>query len=294
MSQAALRLNMTRSNVSRRIKHLEKDLRVQLLRRTTRRIEPTQIGWSLYEHADKITREMLALESTVEDMGRTLRGHIRVSVPIGLGQMVLGEMLLQFCNVHPGVTLQLTFSNRVLDLVSEEIDVAIRVVPAPPEHYVARELAQLDWVICASPGYLERRGMPLLHGDLRKHDFLALPAGSHRVMLHLVHNGARHSVELEPKLQCADMQFLKSGAVSGHGVAVLPYYLVKEEVEEGSLVSVLPGYEADPEVWGRRLCLITAPNLYPTRAVRALTDYLQSQFSSDGPTRPLMKPVRQD
>lgn len=291
MSQAAARLDMTRSNVSRRIKQLEKDLRVQLLRRTTRKVEPTQVGWSFYEHADRITREMAALESTVEDMGKTLKGHIRVSVPIGLGQMVLGDMLLEFCDAHPGVTLQLTFSNRVQDLVSEDIDVAIRVVPAPPERYVSRELARLDWVVCASPRYIAAKGAPYHHKELPEHDFLALPAGSHRVFLNLVRDRHQYAIELEPKLQCVDMQFLKRGAIAGHGIAILPYYLVREEMKSGALRRVLPDYDADPDVWGRRLCLLTAPNLYPTRAVRVLTDYLQSQFAKGGAAEALMRSV---
>mgnify|MGYP001627863346 CR=1 FL=1 len=292
MSHAATQLNMTRSNVSRRVKQLEKDMRVQLLRRTTRKVEPTQVGWSFYEHADRIIREMSALESTVEDMGRTLRGHIRVSVPIGLGQMILGDMLLQFCDLHPGVTLQLTFSNRVQDLVSEEIDVAIRVVTAPPERYVSRELARLDWVICAAPSYLEGRGIPEHHEDLSVHDFLALPAGSHRAFLNLVREDQRHSIELEPKLQCVDMQFLKRGAIAGHGIAVLPYYLVRSALSKGELQQVLPAYDVDSRIWGRRLCLLTAPNLYPTRAVRVLTDYLQNQFEAGGAADVLMGPSR--
>ena len=139
MSGAARRLGTSRSHISRRLKVMEQDLQLQLFRRTTRRVEPTQIGWALYEHAARISQELGALQATVDDLGKNLRGHIRLSAPVALGQQVVGPLLLEFARLYPEVSLQLTFGNRIFDLVAAEIDVAIRVTSTPPDALVARD-----------------------------------------------------------------------------------------------------------------------------------------------------------
>lgn len=174
MSSAARRLGTSRSHVSRRLKALEQSIQVQLFRRTTRRVEPTQIGWALYEHAARISQELNALQATVDDLGKNLRGHIRLSVPVALGQQVVGPLLLEFANLYPEVSLQLTFSNRIFDLVAAEIDVAIRVTSTPPDALVARDLGPVDWALCASPAYLRAHGTPQEPEDLLQLDMVSV------------------------------------------------------------------------------------------------------------------------
>src|SRR4051812_5933184 len=103
LSAAARRLNTTRSNVSHRLKAFEKSVGVQLLRRTTRRIEPTQIGHALYEHGSKIMREMDAANAVITTLGKSLRGHVRISIPTGLGQMIVGALLIEFAGKYPEI-----------------------------------------------------------------------------------------------------------------------------------------------------------------------------------------------
>ncbi|HJV76394.1 MAG TPA: LysR family transcriptional regulator [Noviherbaspirillum sp.] len=288
MSAAAKRLGSTRSSVSRRLKALEQTMRVQLLRRTTRRLELTHIGWALYEHAVKITQEMAALQATVEDMGRSLRGHLRVSVPVGLGQMMLGPLLLEFCERYPEVTLQLTFSNRVFDLLAEEIDVAVRVAATPPDSYVARELAKVDWILCVSPTYLAQHGAPANPAQLSRYSVVMPPVRNNRLVLQLSDGTRNHSVELIPRLQCADLQFLKRAILAASGYGVLPHYLIRDELADGRLLQALPGYKPDTELWGDKLYLITAPNLYPTLAIRTLVEFLRAQFAEGGSAHELL------
>ncbi len=291
MSAAAQRMNTSRSNISRRLKKLESDHRVQLLRRTTRRLEPTEIGWAMYEHAVKVTQELAALEATVLDMGRNLRGHVRISVPIGLGQLTLGPALLDFGKAHPGVTMQLTFNNRIYDLLDEEVDIAIRVANSPPEHYVARELSHIEWVPCVSPEYIEHRGSPEAPAELTEHDLVTPPVRHNRLTLSFFsqQERERHVVDLLPKLQCADMNFLKRSIVSGNGIGVLPYYLISDELKSGALVRSLEGFDSDPEMWGNKMFLITAPNLYPSQTVRSLMDFIREAFSENGAVGKMLK-----
>ncbi len=279
MSGAARRLGTSRSHVSRRLKALEQDLEVQLLRRTTRRIEPTQIGWAMYEHAARISQELSALQSTVDNLGRNLRGHLRLSVPSALGQQVLGPLLLEFAEAYPDVSLQLTFSNRIFDLVAEEIDLAIRVTNTPPDTLVARDLGPIDWVLCASPAYLQRVGAPQQPEDLLRCAMVSVKVSDQRLPLELSDGKHKQVLTLRPRLQTEDMLFLRRAAEQGLGCALLPYYAVREELDSGKLQAVLPQYRARVDAWGDHLYLLTAPNLYPTLATRALIEFLRSRLA---------------
>jgi DNA-binding transcriptional LysR family regulator len=274
LSAAARRLKTTRSNISHRLKSFEEEIGAQLLRRTTRRMEPTQVGYALYEHGSIIVREMSAASQAVATLGKSLHGHVRVSVPTGLGQIYLGPLLIRFAQHYPDITLEVVFSNRIVDLMASEIDVALRITSDPPEQYVARELARVDWVLCASPNYLLRKGTLNDPADLDKQDLVSTPIGhGKRMIVKLQREGRQTEVAIEPRLQSESFLFLKDCVLSGIGIGVLPYYSVHAELDKQSLVRVLPQYLVD--VWGDRLYLITTPNLYPTLAARSLIEFLR-------------------
>lgn len=274
MSDAARRLGTSRSNISRRLKAEEQALKVQLFRRTTRRVEPTQIGWALYEHAARIGRELGALHATVEDLGRNLRGRIRISMPVALGHMTLGPLLFEFASQYPDVDLQVTFSNQIADLLAEDIDIAIRVASRPPEAYVVRDLGRVSWAICANPAYLQRNGTPQTPEQLTNARFVSPPVSPHGLTLELGHAGEQTRVRITPHLQSTDMLFLKQAALNAVGLVALPYYSVAHDLGEGKLAQVMANYSVRVEDWGDRLYLITAQNLYPTLAIRTLIDFL--------------------
>lgn len=282
MSAAARRLNTSRSHVSRRIKVLEQELRVQLFRRTTRQMEPTEIGLALYAHASRISQELQALHATVDDLGHNLRGHIRLSLPTALGQQIITPWVLEFAQRHPEVSLQMTFSNRVSDLMAESVDIAIRVASAPLSSSVAQDMGKVDWVLCASPDYLRQHGEPTHPEDLGKLAFLSTPSHRLREELHLTRQNQCHTVLLQPRLQSVDFLFLMRAAKQGLGFAMLPTYSAQDDLAAGHLIALLTDYEPYIEAWGDRLFLITAPNLYPTPASRALLDWLSTRLSGLG------------
>lgn len=145
LSSAARKLKVSRANVSYHLQQLEKSVGVQLVRRTTRRIEPTEIGQTLYRHGRAIRDELTAAQEAIDTLGRGLHGAVRVSVPTGFGQLVMTGWLLEFKRQYPEISLELLFENRVDDLLRDEVDVAIRVMSDPPEALVARELAQVRY-----------------------------------------------------------------------------------------------------------------------------------------------------
>lgn len=278
MSSAARRLGTSRSHVSRRLKALEQSIQVQLFRRSTRRVEPTQIGWALYEHAARIIQELNALQATVDDLGKNLRGHIRLSVPVALGQQVVGPLLLEFAGLYPEVSLQLTFSNRIFDLVAAEIDVAIRVTSTPPDTLVARDLGPVDWALCASPAYLQAHGTPQHPEDLLQLHMVSVNVPDQRLSLELFDGRETRKLTLRPRLQTEDMLFLKRAAMTGIGCALLPLYSVQQELDSGELLRLLPDQRVRVSAWGDHLYLLTAPNLYPTLATRTLIEFLHSRL----------------
>ena len=167
LSQAARNLKMTRANVSYHLHQLEKSVGVQLVRRTTRRVEPTEVGLRLYAHGRAIQNEMLAARETIATLGQGLQGRVGLSVPSGYGQMVMSDWLIDFKRLYPGIVLDVRFENRVDDLIRDEVDIAIRVMPEPPPTLVARDLGSVRYIACASRAYAEAQGLPQTFEALR-------------------------------------------------------------------------------------------------------------------------------
>ena len=140
LSEAARRLKVSRANISYHLSRLEQSIGLQLVRRTTRRIEPTEIGLRLYEHGRAIRNELLAAQESVSSLGQSLQGRVRVSVPSGYGQWVMADWLLDFKRLYPGIVLDVMFENRVEDLMRDEVDIAVRVMSEPPQNLVARDM----------------------------------------------------------------------------------------------------------------------------------------------------------
>ena len=160
LAEAARRLKTSRANVSYHLTQFERNLGQQLVRRSTRRIAPTEVGQQLYEHGRKIRDELAAARDTVATLGQSLQGRLRLSVPSGYGQLVMSPWLLDFKRAYPGIVLDVVFDNRVVDLMRDEVDIAVRVMSDPPEHLVARDMGPVRYVACASREYVRAHGLP--------------------------------------------------------------------------------------------------------------------------------------
>jgi len=276
LAEAGRRRGVTRSQISRQLRQLEHQAGAQLLRRTTRRLELTQPGHALYQHGLRILREVTSAQAEIDSLGKTLRGHVRVSVPTGLGDAIIAPLLLQFAQQHPGITLRVFFANRVTDLIAAEIDIALKVTSAPPLDHVAREICPIDWQLCASPEYLARIPPVLVPADLAGCQFLCPPYTSRHFLLSLQREGRREEVELTPALQSEHFQFLMRAVREGHGIGLVPVYIGWDEVRAGRMVPVLPEWK--PEGLGNRLFIITTPNIHPSMATRALIEFLRDEL----------------
>ncbi|WYX63039.1 LysR family transcriptional regulator [Achromobacter xylosoxidans] len=277
LSEAALRQGVTRSYVSRNLQKLERAFGAQLIRRTTRRLELTHEGSVLYDHGARMAREVESARHALQKLGAEPTGHVRLSLPTGLGELdMLRPLLVRFALEHPSLSLRVLFSNRVSDLISSEIDVALRAISVPPQDYVARELGRIKWHLCAAPEYLARMGMPAHPRDLGRFDFLGPPGPAPQATLRLRGKGQPHEVKLATRLQSEYFPFLAQAAREGAGVALLPAYIVRPDLEAGRLLQVLPAYQAEGP--GDKLYILTSPTPYPSSAQRALVDFLKREL----------------
>lgn len=272
LSEAARRLKMTRANVSYHLNQFERAIGQQCVRRTTRRVEPTEIGLRLYEHGVAIRNQLLAAREVVATLGQSLMGRVRLSVPSGYGQVVMAQWLIDFKRLYPGIVLDVVFENRIEDLLRDEIDIAVRVVSDPPQNLVAREMGPVRYVTCASRGYADANGLPPNLDALRAVPLIT-PAVISRQLRVAAHLGSeRHEVVVEPTLISENFLFLREAVLAGLGVGMLPDYLVQSDIERGDIVTALDGWRLG--IYGSRMVMLYMPNRHHTRAASTFIDYV--------------------
>ena len=284
LSQAARKLKMTRANVSYHLTQLEKSVGVQLIRRSTRRVEPTEVGLRLYEHGRAIQNEMLAARETVTSLGQGLLGRVGISVPSGYGQMVMSAWLIEFKRMYPGIVLDVLFENRT-DHLRDEVDIAIRVMAEPPLSVIARSLGPMHYVACASRAYVAQHGLPETLYDLRNSPVITAGVIGRQLRLSAYQGEERQEVMLEPTLISEHFPFLHQGILAGLGVGLVPDYVVQAEVARGEVLLTLQEYRLS--IFGNHLYLMYLPDRHQTRAVRTCIDFLLAKAGHGAaPTAP--------
>lgn len=266
-------LGIPKSRLSRRIAQLEADLDVRLLQRSTRRFAVTDIGQSVYRHAQSMLSEAQAAREVVDRLSAEPRGQIKVSVPVSLAQQELAHLLPDFLRRYPQVRVQLHVSNRRIDVINEGFDVALRVRSHLNDDgsLVLRSFGQIQELLVASPDYLNRCGRPQSPSDLANHTTLSMSDDDNRQRWELQDSqGHVQHVELQPRLMGHDFPLLNALAVAGMGIVLLPETVCADAVRAGSLEVVLREWRLP-----QGLCHAVFPSrrgLLP--AVRVFIDYL--------------------
>lgn len=280
LSEAARRLRMSRANVSYRLNQFERTLGQQLLRRTTRRIAPTEIGQRLYEHGRSIRDELLAARESVSLLGQSLVGRVRLSVPSGYGQLVMSQWLIAFKRLYPGIVLDVVFENRIEDLMRDEVDIAVRVMSEPPQNLVARDMGPVHYVACASAAYAAAHGMPAALEDLRSAPLITSAVAGRQLRVAAYLGGERHEVLLEPTLISENFLFLRQSIRAGLGIGIVPDYVVQEDMRRGEVVSTLDEYRLS--IFGTHMYMLYMPNRHRTRAASTFIDFMLAQAQQAG------------
>jgi DNA-binding transcriptional LysR family regulator len=216
--------------------------------------------------------------ASIDSLGQTLRGRVRISVPTGFGRMFIGAKLLEFARAHPGITLNVTFNNRIEDLIAAEVDVAVRITSTPPLDYVARNICSIDWNLYASADYVEKHGPIECPADLERQTLVASPYPGRRVTMALRHRENEadvHTITMQPALQSSDYPFLAEAVCQGMGIGLLPVYVPHAPMNRG-LLPILPQYRVAGQQ--NTLYIVTLPNRYPSPSTQALIDYLRDEI----------------
>ncbi|NUZ07861.1 LysR family transcriptional regulator [Piscinibacter koreensis] len=278
---AGRHLGIPKSRLSRRIAELEARLGVRLLQRTTRKLSLTEAGEIYNRHCVAMREEAEAADEALARVRGEPRGTVRVTVPVTLAQTSLGPVLARFVAAHPHVRVEMQVTNRVVDLVQDGVDVALRVRTAIDDSgsLVVKNLGETRAVLVASPRLLERIGAPTTVDDLRELPTLAMSAADGRASWRLVGPGGG-GFELQHRPVCTvdDLFVLRFAALDAIGMTVLPDYLCANDLRDGRLVPVLPG-------WGPPPAHVLA--VFPSRrgmvpAVRRFLDFLGEHVKGGG------------
>ena len=240
LSAAGRELRLSPAVVSSRITKLEARLGVRLLNRTTRTVNPTEAGRLYYEHCLRILAEIAEVERKLAEKKQSPSGVLRVSAPTVMGRRWIAPLIPQFREAFPEVEIRLQLTDRLADLVEEQVDVALRRGYLQDSSLVSRRVAPDFRVACASPDYLARRGTPALPADLKAHECLLLRfPGSRRYQWQFMEDGEVHNIAIAGPIDSNSSHALIDWALSGNGVLMKSVWDLADEIEAGLLVPFL-------------------------------------------------------
>jgi DNA-binding transcriptional LysR family regulator len=241
-SQTARELGMTQPTVSKGLAALERALGSKLLDRNTRGLRPTESGSLYYAQCKRWLGEMEEVEEHLASARKGARGLLRLSFPVNLGQIELARIAYAFQRQNPSIQLDLSLTDRRVDLVEEAIDVAIRLGVVGSPSVVARKLARYHPMLVAAPGYVERHGVPSSMAELKKHRILYHAAREESVF----YRGQSYVVPRDPDLVVGDVLAVREAVREGLAVGMVSPWLVQRDLARGRLVSIMPDATGEP------------------------------------------------
>lgn len=277
--KAANALDMSKAAVSRYVVDLESRLGVRLLHRTTRRLSLTEEGQVFYARCKELLADLSEAEDEITSRSDSASGLLRVNAPLTFGNLHLAPLWGTFRSQHPKVRLDVTLSDRLVDLVEEGYDMAIRIATLESSTLVSKCLSTTRMVLCASPQYLAQHGVPAQPSELVQHAVIAYSYWSTRDEWRFDGPEGPVSVKTQPWMHTNSGDTCRAAALAHQGVILQPTFLVGKDLTAGTLVELMPAYRA---------LELGIYAVYPTRKhvsakVRALIDFLAAQFAGRGP-----------
>ncbi len=276
-SRAAEQLGLARASATQVIKQLEQHLGTRLLSRTTRRVTPTVDGETYYRRCVAILGDVDEAEAALAHAGQSPRGSIRVDLSSSLCRLVLLPALPAFCARHPLIRLEISVSDRHIDLEREGVDCALRIGALRDTPYVARRLGTLAQLTCASTDYLERHGRPRTIADLHAHravDYLSANSGK-PVPMRFVVDGRSEDVSLPGSVSVNNGDAYVAACEAGFGLIQVPHYHVARQLAEGTIEEVLAEFRPP----ALPLHVVSRPTRQQSARVRVFVDWLGELFA---------------
>lgn len=278
--KAADALDLSKAAVSRYVVEMEARLGVRLLHRTTRRLSLTEEGKVFYARSKELLGELQEAEDEITARSDAASGLLRINAPFTFGILHLAPLWGQFKALHPKVTLDVTLADRLVDLVEEGYDVAIRIAALENSSLVSRKLATTRIVLCASPQYLAQHGTPQHPSELARHAIISYSYRADKDEWKFTGPAGPVSVKTKPCIQTNNGDTCRAAALSHQGVILQPTFLVGQDLADGTLVELMPSYRSEE---------LGIYAVYPTRKhvsakVRVLIEFLAKHFATRGPS----------
>ena len=276
-AEAARRMATSRSAISKAVAKLEKELGARLLNRTTRYLSLTEIGASVSEHCTRMLCEAEQARKLVDSLTTAPRGLLRVSASVAFGTLHIAPALAVFLSRYPEIRIDLTITDRWVDLAEEGYDVAIRVTGAPPPNWVARKLAPVRRKLCATPGYFDQRGVPQSPADLVLHNCLDYTRSGEQGHWRFTGPDGDISVPVTGPLHVDDDEALSQAVLGGLGIGLLPTFIIGKDLQSGKLQAALSEYiPVEQHVYAMYL-----PTRHLPSKVRVFIDFLLTHIGTD-------------
>ncbi|MDP2572717.1 LysR family transcriptional regulator [Vibrio penaeicida] len=274
-SKAAEQNDLTNSVVSKRIARLEEELGVQLLYRTTRKLTLTEAGKALYQGAKNVNQAVNEAMDVISGFGEKISGHVKMSVPSISGDLILADAVAEFCNMHPGLTVDMSLDNRFVDLVEGGFDLVIRTGYLEDSSLIARHILDSQWLVCASPSYIAKNGKPLKPEDLSSHNCLQYAYQTTGASdWEFKSSKGNYIVKVSGSFSTDNATALRKAALGGHGIAYVPRCLVYHDIRSGELVDIFP------ELVGKKLGIYAVYPFtrQPPKKVSLLIEHIRTRY----------------
>ncbi|MCG9755809.1 LysR family transcriptional regulator [Shewanella insulae] len=277
-SEAARRLGINKSAVSKRISALEQALGVKLIQRTTRRLHLTDAGRQYYEYVHQAATLMQQAQDALASQQGAVQGSLKVSLPNVFGQRHIAPLLSKFSRQYPAINLEVSLDDRVVDLLKEGLDMVVRIGELPDSSLVAVRLAPCHSLLCASPDYLAREGNPRSLTDLRAHNCLFYSYFRGGLEWSFERRGEVSRIKPRGNIKVNNSEVIRRLLLDGMGIALMPRYLVEEELASGSLVPVLSDYQAPTH----GIYALTPERQHMPARLRVFIDFLKQALAERG------------
>ncbi|MCX4163933.1 MULTISPECIES: LysR family transcriptional regulator [Paraburkholderia] len=275
---AAERMEMSAAMASKHVMHLEQQLGARLLNRTTRRVAPTEAGREYYERLSQALTELEEAAQVVGAASVVPQGRLRVSSLSAFGLRHLMSAIADYAGQYPKVTVEVTLSDRVVELIDEGFDVAIRASPTglKSSSLIARQIATAHLVLCASPEYLRRHGTPTSAADLQRHNFIQYAGVSAQEFMTTIASGAR--IQLTGNMIVNHLEAMRVAVLQGAGIAQLGTEVIAEDLLAGRLVPLLVDEMPPHEL---PIHVVYASRRHLSAKVRSFVDFIAARFGSE-------------
>jgi DNA-binding transcriptional LysR family regulator len=272
--------NVDPSSISRAIAGLEEELGIRLFQRTTRKLSPTEAGMTYFERIESLVEEMQQAIAIAADVSGQPKGTLRVTASVAFGCQCIVPLLPDFAKLYPDLTVDLLLTDNVVDFFAERVDIAIRLGILADSSLIAQQLMQTHYIVCASPAYLKKSGPLIKPDDITQHNCLLFPLPGFRSRwIFKSADGALSEVPVSGKTVISSGIALQHCAIAGMGVALLPNWLVSQDLQSGRLIDIFPNYDVTATEFHTAAWLVYPSRAYVPLKVRVFIDFLKDRVA---------------